>query len=159
MDVIIDERNLGRGTQFHAVSDAVFHHSPGKNCNRFRCSYCLPTMSLESPAPKLEAFAQSFDGLVEVLEPLLSQPLSQLSKRLQAGSSSSAAAAPAAPTPATTAATGTSTAPAEGKQDEPLSQKQIEREGKLASARMYASTAYVLLDLVWSTSSLIRCRL
>lgn len=117
-------------------------------------------MSLASPAPKVENFSKAFDGLIQTLEPLLSQQLSHLSKRLQSGSSSSLAQPKAGGSAEATQNQRDEATQAANSQkeeqaaaSESTTSQQSEREGKLDSARLYASTAYVLLDLVWSMLS------
>lgn len=103
----------------------------------------LVAMALQSPAPLLEELSSSLRHLETTLDPLLARKLTMLTQKLESGSSiASSQAAKAA---------------ASGEDSEAKSKNEanIELSGKLDSARLNASVAYVLLDLIWSEST--RC--
>ncbi|KDN53321.1 hypothetical protein K437DRAFT_98670 [Tilletiaria anomala UBC 951] len=105
-------------------------------------------MALQSPAPLLKQLSTSLDGLIETLDPLLTQPLAQLSARLESGSSSRNAE-PAQPTGKGADKDESSAIGKDGPATIKDQEKGIELAGKLDAARLHASIAYVLLDLVW----------
>ena len=110
-------------------------------------------MSLQSPAPLLKQFTESLNGLVEALDPLLSRPLADLSARLEAGSSSPAVnGANAGGAIAGAGQDDKGKGKATGDDANEAEKASIELTGKLDAARLHASAAYVLLDLVWSES-------
>lgn len=94
-------------------------------------------MSLpEDPTPTLQELQSSISHLSSVLDPVLSQKLSALSQQLESGSSQSANAPGVSTTGAASASDGAVTT--------------RELAGRLDSARLNVSAAYVLLDLIWS---------
>ena len=88
-------------------------------------SLLLPklVMSLESPLPSLQSLSASLQDLRRHLHPLLQQPLENVIGKLEQGSS----------------AGGESSSTA--------------LDGRLDSAKLQVSIAYVLLDLVWGKSN------